>query len=75
MPSKIITEAMKQRQKEYFIRNKERLREVNNTSARECMRKKAVFRNLCMMYDRLNADNPKFVGRPRKVQVVSLQFV
>jgi len=64
----------------YFAKNKDRFREINNASARECMRRKAVFLKMCAMYDRLNdlVDKSDYVerrGRPRKVQVVSFQFV
>jgi hypothetical protein len=75
MPSKIRTDLLRQYQKEYFAKNKERFREMNNTSARECMRNKAVFKKMCLMYERLNEDATNFVGRPKKVQVVSFQFV
>lgn len=78
MPSKIRSDLLRQYQKEYFAKNKERFREINNASARECMRKKAVFKNMCLMYERLNEDATNFVakrGRPKKVQVVSFQFV
>jgi hypothetical protein len=80
MPSKSRSEVVKQSQKEYFAKNKDRFREMNNASARESMRKKAVFKKMCLMYDRLNdlTDRSNFVetrGRPKKVKVVSFQFV
>jgi hypothetical protein len=73
---KVRSEVVKQRQKEYFAKNKERFREMNNASARECMRGKYAFRNLCKIYTELYEpeDKSNYIerrGRPRK-NIISL---
>lgn len=77
MTSKFETrkEMLRLSHQKYFAKNKDRFREMNNESAKLCMRRKQMFKVLCRIYTELYEpdDRSEYVerrGRPRKNLIV-----